>query len=160
MAIAAGILYVGFLFVYVKKRQSKWNVVYLGLYTAIGLNFFLNLSFYPALLEFQAGSNAGNWIATHKIPVNKISAYQYETWRSLNFYANGIVCHKDSVNKFQSGEFVLTNKNKVTDFDSLHKPYQILYTGNDFKITRLSLNFLNPKTREKQLSKFVLLKIK
>ena len=160
MAIAAGILYVGFVFVYVKKRQSKWNVVYLGLYTAIGLNFFLNLSFYPALLEFQAGSNAGKWIASHKIPVNKISAYQYETWRSLNFYANGIVFHKDSVHKFESGEFVLTNKNKITDFDSLHKPYQILYTGNDFKITRLSLNFLNPETREKQLSKFVLLKIK
>lgn len=160
IGIAAGILYVGFVFVYVKKRQSKWNVVYLGLYTAIGLNFFLNLSFYPALLEFQAGSNAGKWISSHNIPVNKISAYQYETWRSLNFYANGIVYHKDSVNKFQSGEFVLTNKNKVSDFDSLHKPYQILYTGNDFKITRLSLNFLNPETREKQLSKFVLLKIK
>jgi len=160
MAIAAGILYIGFVFVYVKKRQSKWNVVYLGLYTAIGLNFFLNLSFYPALLEFQAGSNAGKWIASHKIPVNKISAYQYETWRSLNFYANGIVYRKDSVHKFQSGEFVLTNKNKLTDFDSLHKPYQILYTGNDFKITRLSLNFLNPETREKQLSRFVLLKIK
>ncbi len=160
MAIAAGILYVGFVFVYVKKRQSKWQVVYLGLYTTIGLNFFLNLSFYPALLEFQAGSNAGTWIASHHIPVNKVSAYQYETWRSLNFYANGIVYHKDSVDKFQSGEFVITTKNKVSDFDSLHKPYQILYTGNDFKITRLSLNFLNPETREKQLSKFVLLKIK
>ena len=160
MAIAAAILYVGFVFVYVKKRQSKWQVVYLGLYTAIGLNFFLNLSFYPALLEFQAGSNAGKWIETHKIPVNKISAYQYETWRSLNFYANGIVYHKDSVDKFQSGEFVITTKNKVSDFDSLHKSYQILYTGNDFKITRLSLNFLNPDTREKQLTKFVLLKIK
>lgn len=160
MAIAAGILYVGFVFVYVKKRQSKWQVVYLGLYTTIGLNFFLNLSFYPALLEFQAGSNAGTWIASHHIPVNKVSAYQYETWRSLNFYANGIVYHKDSVDKFQSGEFVITTKNKVSDFDSLHKSYQILYTGNDFKITRLSLNFLNPETREKQLSKFVLLKIK
>ncbi len=160
VAVLALILFAGFIFFYFKQRQSKWLIVYICLYTAIGLNLFLNGSFYPAILNYQAGSNAGKWISKNNIPVNNVFTYQYEIWRSLDFYANGIIQQKDSVADFKSGEFVLTTKNKLSDFDAIHKSFTILHNGNDFPVTKLSLNFINPKTREQQLNKFVLIKIK
>jgi 4-amino-4-deoxy-L-arabinose transferase-like glycosyltransferase len=160
VAVLALILFAGFVFFYFKQRQSKWLIVYICLYTAIGLNLFLNSSFYPAILNYQAGSNAGKWISKNNIPVNNVFTYQYEIWRSLDFYANGIIQHKDSVADFKTGEFVLTTKNKLSDFDAIHKSFTILHNGNDFPVTKLSLNFINPKTREQQLNKFVLIKIK
>jgi len=160
VAVLAVILFTGFIFFYFKQRQSKWLIIYICLYTAIGLNLFLNGSFYPAILSYQAGSNAGKWISENNILANDVYTYQYQIWRSLDFYGNGIVQQKDNVSNFKSGEFALTAKNKLSDFDAMHISYTILHTGNDFPVTKLSLNFINPKTREHQLNKFVLIKIK
>jgi len=160
VSIIAMICFAGFLYLNFINRQSKLLVIYLCLYTVIGINLFLNGFIYPALLTYQAGNNAGKWISKNNISVGDVYTYQFEAYRSLDFYANGIVKQKDDVSDVKSGEFIITTKNKLSDFDKLHKIYSILYSGYNFPITRLSLNFLNPKTRKKVLDEFVLIKIK
>ena len=143
-----------------KWKNVKSILLTSCLFTSIGLNLFLNSSFYPSLLKYQAGSNAGKWIKAHHLPPQKIFSYQYTTWRSLNFYSNGIIYKKDTLTSIKSGDIIITSKNKLPDFTKSNLPYELIHEGDDYPVTKLTLNFLNPDHRSSVVNKFILIKIK
>ena len=158
--VIAGLLLTGLWFLFLKNRQSSLRLIMISLYTMVGLNLFLNSAFYPSLLRYQAGSTAGRWINDHKIPADKTFLYQYHVWRSLHFYAKGIIRHKDSLQDMKPGDYILTEDSKLPDFANRQIAYEVLHKGIDYPVSRLSLKFLNPAKREKQLKHYVFIKIK
>jgi len=158
--ILASFTLIGLVFFYFKIKKNQSAILLICLYSSIGLNLFLNGLFYPALLQYQAGSTAGTWIHQHQIPTKKTFTYQYFVWRSLHFYAQGLIHAKDDISTIQSGDYILTEATKLKDFENKPLRYEVLHQGVDFPVSKISLPFLDPKRRESSLRKYVLIKIK
>jgi 4-amino-4-deoxy-L-arabinose transferase-like glycosyltransferase len=154
------VVFIGFIILFFKIKNTPQSILVICLYTSIGLNLFLNAFFYPSLLNFQAGSTVGKWISKNNIPIQHTYTYQYPIWRSLHFYAKGIIGQKDSLNQISSGDYILTNEKNLQTIKEKGKLYTLLYSGYDYPVTRLSLTFINPKKRATVIEKFAFIKIK
>jgi 4-amino-4-deoxy-L-arabinose transferase-like glycosyltransferase len=149
----------GVIFFIIRSRREVKYIMYVALIFSIVVNFFLNASFYPALLKYQAGSNAGSWMKAHQIDPHRTFTFQYIMWRSLHFYAQGNVNAKDSVGAIQKGDYILTQKEKMHLLDEAGLHYEILHEGSDYPVSKISLPFLNPRKRDAVLNHFYLIKI-
>jgi len=159
-AVAVLIFFIGFLILFFKNKKTPAILLMVCLYTILVINFFLNSFFYPALLSYQAGSTVGKWMKANNINPEKTYSYQYDLMRSLDFYADGIVLRKDSLYDIKQHDYILTEENKLKDFDSSFINFDTLFKGIDYPVTRLTMNFILPQKREKELTHFVLIKIK
>jgi hypothetical protein len=87
--------------------------------------------------------------------------YQQNDIHSLDFYAQSIIGHKDSVNQLLPGDhLIITDTSKIADLDKAEKKYEIEFEGDDFHVTSLSLQFLNPGTRQGEVKHYVVAKIR
>lgn len=121
---------------------------------AIGLG--LNLHFYPALLPYQANAVVGKWAAEEKVNDGKLIGFA-TGGRALDFYAGGIVPWMDNAEEtiaaLDSGVVVYASQKHRDDLiERGYKPKSELMFDN-FRVQRLSVEFLNPKTRENALDK-------
>jgi hypothetical protein len=158
--VIAAILFVMYLIVFFYNRRSAFILGTISLFTIMGINLFLNSSFYPSLLRYQMGNTAGRWLHTQKVPVNKVSIYRYPESRSLHFYAQGNIPHRDSTNMIKAGNWIITGETGLEELRAHGIQYDSLFSGKEFHVSTLSLKFLNKKTREITLSPYVIIKIK
>jgi hypothetical protein len=158
--IFAILLFVLMIYFFIKIKDFKNKLIFSCLFTIIGLNLFLNAAIYPALLEFQNGSYLGRYIRKNHINPNNVFTYQFEVMRSIHFYSDGFVREQKNIDSIKSGEFIITTEEKLKELLNAQLNFSILKTGEDFTITRLSLIFLNPKTRKSVVTKYALIKIK
>lgn len=158
--ILSVVLFLLMIYFFIKIKDFKNKLIFLCVYTIIAINLFLNTAIYPALLEYQIGSNVGKYIKKNHINPNTVFTYQFSVMRSIHFYSDGFIREKNNLDSIKSGEYIITSEEKLKDFTPSKKEFTILKTGEDFGITRLSLFFLNPKTRKSVTSKYAVIKIK
>jgi hypothetical protein len=158
--ILAIVLFALMIYFFVKIKEQKNKLIFICLFTIIGLNLFLNATIYPSLLEYQTGSKVGKYIKKNRINPNNVFTYQFSIMRSIHFYSDGFVREKNNLDSIKSGEYIITTEEKLKDISNAKKDFSIIKTGEDFGITRLSLIFLNPKTRESVVTKYAVIKIK
>ncbi|MBI3883762.1 MAG: glycosyltransferase family 39 protein, partial [Sphingobacteriales bacterium] len=138
-----------------QQRRSNLRLITISLFTIMSVNLFLNFSLYPTLLKYQMGSSVGRWIHDNKIPSNRFYVYNFMHFDSLDFYAQGIIKQKDSVEDMAPGDYIILAKDNLQDLEKASKRYQVLYENNDFHITTLSLQFINPATRPGEIKPYV-----
>ncbi len=158
--ILAFILFLLMFYFFFKIKDLKSKLIFLCVYSIIGMNLFLNAVLYPALLEYQTGSIVGKYIKKNHINPNIVFTYQFSVMRSIHFYSDGFVREKNNLDSIKSGEYIITSEEKLKELSNSKKEFDILKTGEDFGITRLSLIFLNPNTRKSVVTKYELIKIK
>ncbi|MCX6293413.1 MAG: hypothetical protein NT127_03855, partial [Sphingobacteriales bacterium] len=157
--ILAIVLFVLMIYYFIKIKEYKNKLILICLYTIIGLNLFLNAAIYPALLEYQTGSTVGKFIKQNHINPSNVFTYQFSIMRSIHFYSDGFVREQNNLDSIKTGEIIITTEEKLKDLSNAKKEFTILKTGEDFGITRLSLIFLNPKTRKSVVTKYAVVKI-
>jgi len=160
VTLLAGVLLAVFIYIFITQKNRRSILITMCLFTIIGLNIFLNASFYPSLLKYQMGNTAGRWIAKQKIPTNNIRIYKFDALRSLHFYAKGNIYRQDSIPAIKPGDWIITGKENLAELDQYGLKYDTFFRGKDFHVSRLSLKFLNPERREKELTPYVIIKIK
>ena len=158
--IFAILLFILMIYFFIKIKDYKKKLIFLCLFTIIGLNLFLNAAIYPALLEYQTGSKMGKYIKKNQINPNNVFTYKFEVMRSIHFYSDGFIREKNNLDSIKSGEYIITSEETLKDISNAKKVFSILKMGEDFGITRLSLIFLNPQTRKSVVTKYALIKIK
>ncbi len=141
------------------KIFSKENIfkkyVFVSLLFALAVNLYLNTQFYPVLTKYQGGLKLAEFVNKNKIEKSKIFMLKdYETW-SFDFYTKQNTPRVEE-KQLKTGDYLLVNDK---DLEKLSKKYKIIDTENHFRITRLSLKFLNPKTRPEQFKKMYLVQI-
>ena len=156
---AAVLSFAAFLFIFYKKRSAT-HFIKMGLYTMIGINFFLNIWVYPAILKYQVGSSIGKWTSENNLPAGKTFTYRNRLSHPLHFYANADFSNKDSATELNSGDYIITSKQNLADLAQAHKTYYLLYETGAFKVSQLKLPFMNPATRKDVVIPFVVIKIK
>jgi len=159
VTVTAVILFIVFNYLFFSKMRVLPRLLIICLFTIISVNLFLNYSVYPALLQYQMGSVVGRWIHDNKIPVDRCFLYQANNIHSLDFYARSIIGQKDSTNQLLPGDYLIADKKIFTDLDKKQKKYTVEFTGDDFHVTGLSLQFLNPKTRVGEVTPYEVVKI-
>jgi 4-amino-4-deoxy-L-arabinose transferase-like glycosyltransferase len=159
VACTAVFLFIVFWYLFFYRNKILPRLLTICLFTIIGINLFLNYSVYPALLSYQMGSVVGRWIHNNKLPTDRCYLYKTNDIHSLDFYAQSIIGHKDSTDQLLPGDYLIADKSKLADLDKAGKKYTVEYEGDDFHVTALSLQFLNPATREGEVTPYEVAKI-
>jgi hypothetical protein len=127
--------------------------------TTIMLFLFLNTQFYPSLLQYQAGMQAGNWL-NKSMPVVKPIMYKCNSY-SFEFYNNNLVDRAtslDSLNALHKNKTItlFTPIKEIAPLKNAGYKIQILQRFSYFHITQLNMQFLNQNTRNTALETYVL----
>jgi len=141
------------------KQQNSSQLFHITIIAFILASFILNIHAYPSLLKYQSSSEAAFYI--HQNEIEKENVYQLNIWnRAFHYYMGKQIPEINVKNlKNNSNIYIFTD---VKGKEFINKNFQttIVKEFNDFSVTRLSLNFLNPSTRNQTLKKTYLLKIK
>lgn len=128
----------------------------------MALNLFLNWVFYPDLLKYQSGSEAAFYInKNHKGTTGVVTGiyspvyefYLKDKWIKLDTSMN------DVTNEARAGLWYLAPQ-ELAYLDRAGIRYEIIKEIPEFHVTMLSLKFINKKTREKEVQKYLLVRVK
>jgi 4-amino-4-deoxy-L-arabinose transferase-like glycosyltransferase len=153
LAIMGSAYYLYLLFLY-KGQAPKF--ISLALYTILGVNFILNTSFYPRLLKYELGVSASAFINEQKLSKNNIYLYQIDESRALHFYGNHSFERIFDSSLLKPQQMLIT---KASSFPQLQQQFprsSILHKNAYFGVSMLTLPFLNPATRDKEVTPYII----
>lgn len=137
------------------KEDLFKKYVFISLIFSIGVNIYLNTQFYPVLTQYQGSLKMAEFVNKNKIDKEKILMLKgYEPW-AFDFYTRRNTLRVDE-NTLKKGDYLVIYNEHL---NLVKKNYQFIDTENHYRITRLSLKFLNPKTRPEQYEKISLIQI-
>ncbi|MBA4260023.1 MAG: hypothetical protein C0446_12730 [Chitinophaga sp.] len=146
-----------FVWVVAKKTVIIPTGLAIALLTSIGVNFLLSSSFYPQLLQYQMGNDAAKAIKEKQLNPNDIKLYGIHNSNALHFYAKHIFPYESNKQLFKQTEKVLTSKDSVGVFKNLFPAAEIVHEGNQFSVSMLTFQFLNPASRAEAIGRYVIL---
>ncbi len=149
--------------IYFFRKPGLAGVVGLGYVFAVIAFLFMNLLFYPQVLPYQGGMAAARWLNEHKTS-GETFMYKNEDNHSFEFYADRNVLRSETPEEIATA---LGSKAGIvytgTDFVDSVKHYGLhvdtLAIFDHFHISKMTLKFLNPVTRQDQLQQVCLLKV-
>ena len=145
--------------IYVVLSIKNKQLVHASVYTALFINLFLNLYFYPKLLTYQEGSEVGQFVQAQKLPPNTFFTYKYRALGALHFYNRGSVEDKREANQIKKGDWLLTDKSGLEEIKNAQFNIKIIKEGHNFAVSALTPTFLNHKTRLTTTEIYYLLEI-
>jgi 4-amino-4-deoxy-L-arabinose transferase-like glycosyltransferase len=144
-AVAVGI----WIFLLLRKGLPG-KMLWLSAVTMILVNFFLTNYFYYPLMQYQCGSVVGKFMRKTGIPPERLQSWQAgDPLACIDYYARGIVHNSEEANPPGiAGDYLLTRRAKLAWLDSAGRPYRILLESRRFKVSEVTPQFLNHKTRD------------
>jgi 4-amino-4-deoxy-L-arabinose transferase-like glycosyltransferase len=112
----------------------------------------LNVCFYPKLMEFQSSSQLGKWAAQKGLSQNlqRLSCRD-ESVHALHFYTGRIIPEWPPKDLISGRAYVVYSSSHCADSLSREgMSVQVLREMQSIKVTRLTLAFLDPRTRYQQ----------
>jgi len=130
------------------------KVVMRTVLAACMVNLYLNLAFYPSLMEYQGGSRAAMWINQHNPTTLPVMQCEDSNW-PMEFYLNQplLSINPDTLKTIPTDTFILYSKTDIINH-LIAKGWHIKQ-GCDIKnywVSRLKPKFLNINTRDKELT--------
>jgi 4-amino-4-deoxy-L-arabinose transferase-like glycosyltransferase len=159
VAVLAGLCLVVFFILLFSRKPVMPVLLSIAFFTVIGVNVFLSTAFYPNVLKYQLGNDAAAFINKNKIDKEKISLYGIHEGRALHFYGKHVFPSKRTMEELNVSGIVLTSKDSLPVLQKRFPGMKILHEGAHFGVTALSLPFLNPKTREKEVPRYVIIEL-
>jgi len=148
------VLVISVIYLVFRKTEYTKKLITISVSTALLLNLVLNAHFYPNLLNYQGGSKMAEKVKELQIPVDRIYKFtERYTW-ALDFYNQHPVtiiakCELEQMKDV----WVYVDDNELQQLKSSGLQWNKQLTVDQFRITRLQLKFLNPKTRAEKLNK-------
>lgn len=146
---------------YLLRWNSDWSKIIIApAITIIGVNFMLNAYFYPNLLDYQAGKSMASAKTEAGINIYSFNSNIF----SYDFYARRLVktLPTDSVRNFIEGKkkvYVITDAEGLNFLRKEKADITEMKAYNDYPVTKLTIEFLNPVSRTQSLRKYFLIKM-
>ncbi|WP_405209174.1 ArnT family glycosyltransferase [Aquimarina sp. LLG6339-5] len=156
------LLLAGLSYVITTKMGTIRKLIVISVSYMIFINFCLNTQFYPKLLLYQAGNNTARVINSENIDSNNVFKLSGKPSWSLDFYTKRItptVPISEISSVIKSGQWLFLYGNQLESLKAANISWSKKYEIYHHRITRLSLEFLNPNTRDGILEKAYLLRI-
>jgi 4-amino-4-deoxy-L-arabinose transferase-like glycosyltransferase len=157
--ICAGI----WIYLLVRRKTSYPRLLLLTVYTIVAINFFLDLGFYPAVLDYQLGSVISGYIRDRHISPDRVYPYKMDEERALDFYTDHLYQHVSDPSALAAGSYILTNQKGLDSLEAdpgLSPIFTPVFKGGYFHVSTLDLPFLNPDTRDRELTPVYILQRK
>ncbi|WP_083997371.1 glycosyltransferase family 39 protein [Chryseobacterium angstadtii] len=149
------VVYVYLLIQVFAKENLFRKYVFISLVFSVAVNIYLNTQFYPVLTQYQGSLKMAEFVSQKNIDKNKIHMLNnYEAW-GFDFYTQRNTPRVDE-SALKKGDYLVIYNEHLQNFK---RNYRVIDQENHFRITRLSLKFLNPKTRPAQYEKIFLIEI-
>ncbi len=160
VCVIAGGCFAFFIVLLFAKNLSLPKLLTTTAFITIGINIFLNTALYPALLQYQASYTAARFINDSKLPKQDVFIFGdvVDDTHSLYFYGDYFFKKITDSNQLSSGNYVITTQNDYVELVK-KKPSTIVFTGKGYHVTKLSLKFLRPSTRDAELNTFHIVKV-
>ncbi|KLT65205.1 glycosyltransferase family 39 protein [Pedobacter sp. BMA] len=143
------------------KGSKTETLIGRSVFTSAGLMIFFSSFFYPALLKYEAGMQAGQWLKEN-YPEAVSTVFLYRDAYSFDFYANGepqyLWSYKELEKVNAKGRILFVDQREMENLKSKY-PTAVLKDFEYFHTTKLTPKFLNLKTRKEVLEHFFLVKI-
>ncbi|SEK96746.1 ArnT family glycosyltransferase [Parapedobacter koreensis] len=135
------------------------RIIAMGVYFVAMLNIFLNTQFYPALTHYQAGLQMAKQIQEKGIsPKDIVMPDYYANW-TLDFYTKTNIQRLPmDVILQEKGKYLFISEPDLEQWKAAGRSHEIIAEASHYRITRLKPAFLNAKTRNSQLSRYLLVK--
>jgi hypothetical protein len=93
---------------------------------------------------------AGKYIREKGIPEGQVMSWRVgDPLACINYYARQIVHnYEDYPAPGKPGDYLLTKRANLASLDSAGRPYTVVLEGRHFKVSELTPQFLNYKTRD------------
>lgn len=137
------------------KQDLFRKYVFISLLFSIAVNIYLNTQFYPVLTRYQGSLKIAEFVNAKNMNRNRIFMLKnYEAW-AFDFYTQRNTPRLDQ-NALKKGDYLVIYDEHLPE---LKRKYSLIDQENHYRITRLSLKFLNPETRPAQYEKISLIEI-
>lgn len=159
LPVALVLMLVGAILYFTMSYRSS-QVIVPTFILSIGIGLGLNLHFYPQLLPYQANAVVGLWVSENDVPEQNFIGFS-TGGRALDFYAQRVVPWtadaEQTISRIEPGIIVYASKARYDDL----KKYNVLpkdeIVFENFEVQKLTIQFLNPKTRDLAVKKNYLL---
>jgi 4-amino-4-deoxy-L-arabinose transferase-like glycosyltransferase len=159
LGVGAVVAAIGWVWLLVRWKGRYARLILLGVYTMVFINLFLDLGFYPRLLEYQLHAVVIKGMRHDQIAPEQLFIYAMDEERALDLYTDHLYKHVDDPTTAEPGTYILTNQ-KGLDSLGAHPGLDLVYRGGYYHVSTLDLGFLNPATREKELTPVYILKVR
>jgi hypothetical protein len=143
------------------KQQYFKKIIFLPAIAVLLVNYYINRSFYPQLLEYQAESEVAYYMKSHNLKKEKLVTLGVRE-EMISFLQDRIVPSYELQTvspKDLYGKYVFTDQNGLENLQSMDLTLQLVEIFEDFRITVLKGTFLNKSTRNEATEKRYLLKV-
>jgi 4-amino-4-deoxy-L-arabinose transferase-like glycosyltransferase len=142
------------------SKSIKSKMLWLSATAIIIANIFMTNHFYYNLLKYQAGSQLGRIIERENIPAARIKIVEVQDpFNSLSFYAKRVIKRSDTLPELHSGDYLVTSKDCIQDIGEQGLSANIIDRCQYFKVSELTSEFINPRTRTDALRLCYLIRI-
>lgn len=132
------------------KRTIGYNLILGSFITIVGVNLILNSHFYPNLVTYQSGSQAGKYVKENGIPESQLYCFLTAPY-SLDFYAGfptQSINEGTLIGKLPPGSYYFfTSQQGFDEFIDLKYSVKTIQGFPDFPITNLTFTFLDASQR-------------
>ena len=146
------------------------DVVYKKLFFAsavvfITFNFLLGAFYFPAILKYQPQNDFGRYAKAHELDGNFV-CYNTVADFALTYYAEQkpeMIWSKEELKKKLSEKrdlLVYASASALRQLDEEHINYKTIEQRESYPVSKLTLKFLNPITRDSVCDKVYLLEVK
>lgn len=148
------------IWLFYRWKDPLKRIIGIGVFSCVLLNLVMNTHFYPNLLNFQGGSEMAMVLKQESLEVDTIyKLSEQHTW-ALDFYFGKpleIIPVKELPRK--KAIWVYVNEKQREKLQEVGLRWDLEYTVDQFRISRLQARFLNPGTRDQVLRKRHLLRL-
>ena len=141
--------------------QKFKKLLFIPAITVLLVNYYINRSFYPQLLKYQAESEVAFYMKSHNLNEENVVTLGMRE-EMVSFLQNRIVPLYDIESVRASdltGHYVFTNQGGIEKMSTLGLEFDELEVFQDFRITTLNATFFNKRTRNKEVEMKYLLKV-
>lgn len=144
------------------KNKKGLRVLWVSVVGIMVVNVLLTNFFYYPLLQYQCGSVMGKYIRAQGIPQERLWAWHMDDpLDAIHFYSRMVVREKEAYPPpGEPGNYLLLMKKNLLSLDSAGRPYTIVKEGRLFKVSEVTPDFLNPKTRDSATKPYCLVLLK
>lgn len=147
---------IGVLLFYIFKKDNLFRkFILVSFMFTVFVNIYLNTQFYPVLTQYQGSLKLAEFVKKQHInPKRIVVPKNYGIW-NFDFYTHHNTPRVE-IDQVKTGDYLILCQD---DVKNIHKKYRLIKKENNYRITKLSLKFLNPETRQNQLENYYIVKI-
>jgi 4-amino-4-deoxy-L-arabinose transferase-like glycosyltransferase len=143
------------LIILIGKKSVLPALITMCLLVILIVNLFVDIGFYPPLMKYQSGISLSERIKEKNWNKDHFYIYRINEDRSLHFYSDHFFPHVTNPDSLKKGDYLFTS---VQPLDSLKKDgFAVIDSVEDFHVSTLSLPFLKPDRRKKEITQLYIL---